>query len=142
TVVDTQVHDASVAVSGTGNVVGGFVGANMGLIDPSTTDAIPQAGAGNVVGSFAGANLTFDPSIFNSLTVPPPSFPTGTISSDSQNTSGASNPPPFTGTTTASNNPGTPGIINSCSDAICQIFQTGFLTPSQPPPPPSPPPSP
>jgi trimeric autotransporter adhesin len=140
TIIDSHViDDASVIVSGTGNIVGGFVGANMGLIDPSTTDVIPQAGPGNIVGSFAGANLTFDPSVFNGLTVPPPSFPAGTISADSQNTNSSSNPPPFTGTTTASNNPGLPGVVNSCTDALCQIFQTGFLTPSQPPQPPQPP---
>jgi len=140
TIIDSHVIDApSIVVSGTGNIVGGFVGANMGLIDPSTTDAIPQAGPGNTVGTFAGANLTFSPTIFSGLTVPPPSFPAGSISSDSQNTNAAPNQPPFTGTTTASNNPQTPGIINSCTDALCQIFQTGFLTSSQPPSPPSPP---
>jgi filamentous hemagglutinin family protein len=138
-IIDSHVFgNASVAVSGTGNIVGGFVGANMGMIDPSTTDVIPQAGSGNVVGSFAGANLAFSPSTFNGLAVPPPSFPAGTISSDSQNTNSSPNQPPFTGTTTTTSNPSTPGVINSCTDAICQIFQTGFLN-SGPPQPPAPP---
>src|SRR5262249_39125924 len=127
-VIDSQVIiPASVTVTGTGNLVGGFVGVNMGLIDPSTTVVTPQSGSNNIVGGFAGANLNFASFNFGSLQLPAPSFPTGTISIDSTTADGVH---PFIGTDGVK--PGfapLPSAVNGCTNAVCQIFQTGILTP-------------
>jgi filamentous hemagglutinin family protein len=127
-VVDSQVAGpASVTVTGTGNLVGGFVGVNMGAIDPSTTVVTPTADSNNIVGGFAGANLNFASFNFGNLQLPAPSFPTGTITKDSTTTDTIHL---FIGTDGVK--PGfapLPSVINSCTDAVCQIFQTGILTP-------------
>jgi hypothetical protein len=122
-----------VTVNGSGNLVGGFVGMNIGSIDPSTTVVTPQAGSNNIVGGFAGANFNFANATFNGVTLPDPTFPTGTIS----NSTTTDTQDPFIGTDRVGAGTGTglpgpsnppvlppnvPGVFGLCSDSICRII--------------------
>ncbi len=110
------VHDApsaTVTGTGSGNIVGGFVGANFGRIDSSTSAGNATSRANSTVGGFAGTNAQFVN--FPPDSIPPSSFPVGTITNSSATGTASGGPGstvrPFIGInnpTSASNPPAFP----------------------------------
>jgi hypothetical protein len=137
---------ASGNVTGTGsnNIVGGFVGANFGSIDSSTSSGNATSGADSAVGGFAGSNAQFVN--FQPGSIPGSSFPVGTITNSSASGTASGGPgstvSPFialNNPNSASNPPAFPSIIAGCTDPTCVFVNTGQLPSAAPPAPPTPP---
>ena len=83
-----QSSTALASVSGTGNhdIVGGFVGANFGSIDGSSSAGTASGSTNSAVGGFAGANPDFIN--FPAGSIRCSSFPVGTITNSTATGSG------------------------------------------------------
>ena len=125
---------ALASVSGTGNhdIIGGFVGANFGSIDGSSSAGTASGSTNSAVGGFAGANARFIN--FPAGSIPGSSFPVGTITNSIATgaaTGGqGSTVNPFIALndpTSASNLPAFPSILAGCSNPLCGFLNTGIL---------------
>jgi filamentous hemagglutinin family protein len=115
----------SVNAPGANNVIGGFVGLNLGLIDPSFSTGNVSGGPNSIIGSFVGANATYGN--FPDGLLPVSTFPTGTISPDSNGTGTVNG---GTGPQVGANQPtgglpDYPSIIQGCDAGACEALRTG-----------------
>src|SRR5439155_375649 len=131
----------NVTGSGGGNTIGGFVGFNVGVIDPSTSSGAVTTGPDSAAGSFAGMNgqfVNFKPGMVAGT------FPVGTICAGCE---GSGQVNGSTGPQIGVNNPRSdqakPPTANlgGCDQTICFILVNGqFPSPNDnngpsPPPP-------
>ena len=126
--IDPSTASGAVTATRANNILGGFAGLNLGTIDNSTSTGNVTGGANNIVGGFVGANATFVN--FSPGIIPYSSFPGGTVNNSTATGNATGGSGSTTGAQIATTSPGTltlPGVMQNCSDTMCQIFRDGVF---------------